>query len=212
VADDPNDLTAQARIRNAALELFAANGTKATSIRDVANKAGVSPGLVQHHFGTKAGLRKAVDEYVLNDARQTITDLPDEMNERAAEFARRMGETIRDRPAAVLYLARTASDGDKVALDTFKALVEFGVPQFEAMQKAGQIREGVDLEWAVLQMLLFNLGSMLFEPAISHALGEPMLSREGRRRRNEAALALFTRGFTKSQAPPRRAKRPAARR
>jgi AcrR family transcriptional regulator len=195
---DPQDLTAYARIRNAALELFAARGTKATTIRDVASKADVSPGLVQHHFGTKDGLRKAVDEFVLNDARQTIENLPAPLEERSAEFAKRMGAVVRDRPAAVLYLARSAADGDEVALQTFKALVEFGVPQFREMEKAGQLQEGLDLEWAVLQMLLFNLASMLFRPAIEHALGESILSDEGRQRWNQAALSLFTRGLTKS--------------
>jgi AcrR family transcriptional regulator len=195
---DPKDLTAYARIRNAALELFAARGTKATTIRDVASKADVSPGLVQHHFGTKDGLRKAVDEFVLHDARQTIENLPAPLEERSAEFAKRMGAVVRDRPAAVLYLARSAADGDEVALQTFKALVEFGVPQFRQMQERGQLHDDLDLEWAVLSMLLFNLGSMLFRPAIEHALGESILSKEGRQRSNRAALTLFTRGLTKS--------------
>jgi AcrR family transcriptional regulator len=198
VSSGDDDLTSYARIRNAALELFAARGTAATSIRDVASAAGVSPGLVQHHFGTKAGLRKAVDQFVLDDARQTITDLPKPIDERASEFASRMGAVVRDRPAAVLYLARAAGDGDEVALETFKALVEFGVPQFREMEKAGQLQPDLDLEWSVLQMLLFNLASMLFEPAISHALGESILSEHGRKRWNAAALSLFTRGLTKS--------------
>src|SRR3954469_1117005 len=197
-AAGPEALTASARVRNAALELFAARGTKATTIRDVAKAAGVSPGLVQHHFGTKAGLRKAVDEFVLNDARETITDLPLPLDERSAEFARRMGAVVRDRPAAVLYLARSAADGDEVALETFRALVEFGVPQFKEMEKAGQLHDGLDLEWAVLEMLLFNLSSMLFRPAIEHALGESIMSEKGRQRLNAAALSLFTRGLTRS--------------
>jgi TetR/AcrR family transcriptional regulator, regulator of cefoperazone and chloramphenicol sensitivity len=211
-APPPRDLTAQARIRNAALDLFASNGVKATTIRDVARRAGVSPGLVQHHFKTKDGMRKAVDEFVVQDARWTITDLPEPLDERAAEFARRMGAVVRDRPSSILYLARSASDGDEVALATFKALVEFGVPQFQHMQERGQLHEDLDLEWAVLSMLLFNLGSMLFRPAIEHALGESILSEEGRQRLNRAALTLFTRGLTKSQAPPARAKRPGRRR
>jgi AcrR family transcriptional regulator len=192
------DLTAAARIRNAALGLFAERGVKATTIRDVAREAGVSPGLVQHHFGTKENLRKAVDAYVLDDARWTITDLPEPIDERAAEFARRMGEVVRDRPQAMLYLARSASDGDPLGLDTFRALVEFGVPQLQEMARAGQVAQDLDPEWSVLQLLLFNLASMLFEPAISHALGEPMLSDEGRQRWNAAATSLFTRGLTRS--------------
>jgi TetR/AcrR family transcriptional regulator, regulator of cefoperazone and chloramphenicol sensitivity len=59
-----DDRTARARIRDAALELFAARGYAGASIREVAQAAGVSAGLVQHHFGTKAGLRAACDEHV----------------------------------------------------------------------------------------------------------------------------------------------------
>src|SRR5258707_4760564 len=53
------------RIRTAALRSFATHGASATSLRTVAETAGVSVGLVQHHFGNKAGLIKAVDDHVL---------------------------------------------------------------------------------------------------------------------------------------------------
>src|SRR3954471_14139703 len=52
------------RIRDAALKSFATYGTSATSLRTVAAAAGVSLGLVQHHFATKAGLIRAVDDHV----------------------------------------------------------------------------------------------------------------------------------------------------
>jgi AcrR family transcriptional regulator len=193
----PEDLTAYARIRNAALELFATRGSAGTTIRDVARAAGVSPGLVQHHFGTKAGLRKAVDEFVLADALATITDLPDDLDERSVEFASRMGAVVRDRPEAVLYLARAASEGSELGLEAFREIVEFGVPQFRAMERRGQLSPDLDLEWAVIQMLVFQLSTVMFEPAISHALGQSLLSEAGRRRVNAAAMRLFTRGFTR---------------
>ena len=193
----PEDLTAYARIRNAALELFATRGSAGTTIRDVARAAGVSPGLVQHHFGTKAGLRKAVDEFVLADALATITDLPDDLDERSVEFASRMGAVVRDRPEAVLYLARAASEGSELGLEAFKEIVEFGVPQFRAMEQRGQLSSDLDLEWAVIQLLVFQLSTVMFEPAISHALGQSLLSEAGRRRVNAAAMRLFTRGFTR---------------
>ena len=56
---------------------FARDGVKATSIRDVAAAAGVSPGLVQHHFATKAALREAVDERVLAIATESFRDFPE---------------------------------------------------------------------------------------------------------------------------------------
>ena len=46
------------------MALFAERGVDAVSVRDVASAAGVSPGLVVHHFGTKQALREAVDDHV----------------------------------------------------------------------------------------------------------------------------------------------------
>src|SRR3989442_8290525 len=67
-----SDLTAAARIREAALRLFAARGVSGASIRDVAKAAGVSPGLVQHHFRSKARLRRAVEESVIRRATEAF--------------------------------------------------------------------------------------------------------------------------------------------
>lgn len=50
----------QENILNAALELFAKEGFKATSTNKVARKAGVSEGLVFKHFENKAGLLEAI--------------------------------------------------------------------------------------------------------------------------------------------------------
>ena len=58
-----DDLTARALIRNAALRLFAERGSDAVTVRQIAAEAGVSAALVVHHFGSKDGLRAAVDQY-----------------------------------------------------------------------------------------------------------------------------------------------------
>ena len=60
------DLTARARIRDAAIRLFAERGIDGTTIRDIAQAAGVSPGLLRHHFGSKEALREACDHYVVD--------------------------------------------------------------------------------------------------------------------------------------------------
>ncbi|HEY5357130.1 MAG TPA: helix-turn-helix domain-containing protein [Streptosporangiaceae bacterium] len=63
--DHPSeDLTARARIREAALRHFAEEGYERATIRAIAHTAGVSPGLLRHHFGSKEELRQACDEYV----------------------------------------------------------------------------------------------------------------------------------------------------
>lgn len=59
------DITARARIVSAALELFAAGGFRATTVRAIAARAGVSAALVIHHFGGKEGLRRECDDRVI---------------------------------------------------------------------------------------------------------------------------------------------------
>src|SRR5690625_6558390 len=66
------DLTAKARIRQIALELFATNGADATSMRAISSRAGVTVGLITHHFGTKAGLIQAVEDDLLDGIQRAI--------------------------------------------------------------------------------------------------------------------------------------------
>lgn len=57
------DLNTRARIRDAAIALFGEQGF-GVGVRAIAAAAGVSPGLVNHHFGSKDGLRQACDDQV----------------------------------------------------------------------------------------------------------------------------------------------------
>lgn len=58
-----DDLTTTARIRDAAIRQFGEHGF-GTTVRAIAAEAGVSAGLVIHHFGSKDALRKACDDYI----------------------------------------------------------------------------------------------------------------------------------------------------
>ena len=70
------DLTAKARIRNAAMDLYAEYGEDHTSMRAIAAAAGVTVGLLVHHFGTKDRLRDAVDQLVVDYFAQAIAQAP----------------------------------------------------------------------------------------------------------------------------------------
>ena len=72
-ASEPSDVTARARIRDAAVRRFGADGFGAP-VRAIAADAGVSPGLVIHHFGSKEALRAACDEHVLRVLREAKTE------------------------------------------------------------------------------------------------------------------------------------------
>lgn len=55
VVTDDDDPTAAA-ILAAAVEVLAEHGYHGTSVRDIAARAGVSPGAIYHHFGSKQGV------------------------------------------------------------------------------------------------------------------------------------------------------------
>ena len=63
--------TAQ-RLRASALKLYARQGPAGTGVREIAADAGAAPGLIRHHFGSKAGLTRAVDDLVLSVITETL--------------------------------------------------------------------------------------------------------------------------------------------
>jgi len=62
----------RARLLNAALELFATRGYAATSVDAIADEAGVSAGLLYHHFDGKAAVLNAIFEQSLADVQATF--------------------------------------------------------------------------------------------------------------------------------------------
>jgi AcrR family transcriptional regulator len=191
------DLTSAARIRAAALEGFATRGVEATSIRAVAAAAGVSPGLVQHHYPSKDALRAAVHEHVLAVAAESLSDLPRDAqaSEFADEVGRRITNVFRDSPLAFRYIARGIADGDPVVLELFDALVAMtGVVADEDIRD-GRMRPDVDPIWARLHVLVYNLGVVLLEEAINRHLPDPLRTEVGLERWRQSATSMFRQGL-----------------
>ena len=90
----------RAKLLNAALELFAARGYAATSVDAIADEAGVSAGLLYHHFDSKAAVLNAIFEQSLADVQATFA-AADREARRARSLARRSCDSAaRDRAAA----------------------------------------------------------------------------------------------------------------
>jgi AcrR family transcriptional regulator len=185
------------RIRDAALEGFAREGVEATSVRNVAAAAGVSPGRVQHHFPTKAALREAVDERVLEIATESFRDFPEAGS--ASEIQRELGDRVtaivREEPNVLRYVARSVSEGEKAGLELFDAFVAIATAQWRRLDEEGMLREDADLLWVALHTVVLNLATVMFEEAIDRHLPEPYRSPEMLERWNRASSALFQRGM-----------------
>jgi TetR/AcrR family transcriptional regulator, regulator of cefoperazone and chloramphenicol sensitivity len=196
------DLTAVARIRNAALEGFARDGVAATSIRDVARAANVSAGLVQHHFKTKAALERAVNEYVVQVAieayegfeESTATSTTDELMEAMGD---RITAFFREHRSALLYVIRSAAQGERAGLNIFDAFLTLIDKQVQRLADEGTLRDDVDRLWTGLHVVVMNLGTVLLEPAINRHLPEPLRNPDQLDRWNKATTEVFRHGVVK---------------
>jgi AcrR family transcriptional regulator len=181
------------RIRAAALEGFARKGVEATSIRDVAARAGVSPGLVQHYFSSKAQLRAAVDEHVTEVARAALSVRAVD-GDVVADIAQRLTALVAEHFLALLYVARGVAERDEAAMAIFDTLMKLCRDQLSELRRRGMLRADLDLEWAALHTVLINLGTVILEPGVSRQLGRPFLTKPQVKRWKDATTALFVAG------------------
>ncbi|KWX64047.1 TetR/AcrR family transcriptional regulator [Mycobacterium sp. NAZ190054] len=135
-----DDLTAAARIRDTALDLFGREGF-GVSIRTIATAAGVSPGLVIHHFGSKDGLRRACDDFVAETVRTTKTETI-QSSDPATWFAQ-MAE-IEEYAPLMGYLVRSMQSGGDLAKAFWHTMIDNAEQYIEAGVQAGTIKPSAD--------------------------------------------------------------------
>ena len=114
------DLTAAARIRDAAIEQFGQHGF-AVGLRTIAEAAGVSAALVIHHFGSKDGLRKACDDYIAEEIRSGKSEAmrsPD-----PATWFAQMAE-IESYAPLMAYLVRSMQTGGDLAKTLWQKMID----------------------------------------------------------------------------------------
>ena len=176
------DLTARARIRDAALRLFAERGIDGASIRDIAKAAGVSGGLVRHHFGSKEGLRDACDAYALDRLmrikEQAVLD---------GQLAN-PGFLPATHPTILLlyrYLARGMVDGSKAAASMFDDMVELWLARHEPGHSQ-------DPRAYAAVLVAMQTGLLALHEHLSRALGMDILAPEGHLRMSKALIDFYS--------------------
>lgn len=203
----PEDRTARAVIRDEALRLFAAHGPEAVSLRQVAAAAGVSPGLIVHHFGSKEGLREAVDEHVLAWFEAMLGEMT---GERApdlfdASATGSLAEAIvahlpPDSPGPAYLRRLLLADGnDGAGRRLFRRLFELSQAILGALSQAGLASPGVDPQVRAAFLMANDLAVLLLREHLADVLGIDPLSRDGMTRWAGEMLAIYATGLA---APP----------
>jgi len=120
----------EARILAAARQLFADVGYDRTTIRAVANAAGVDAGLVMHYFGSK-------DELFAHAAELPADDLPQATAEQLAEaLLASLGSRLDSEPVASLAVLRSMLTNADAA-DRYRAAAEPQLSQITAAIPTG---------------------------------------------------------------------------
>jgi AcrR family transcriptional regulator len=159
------------RIRRAALKSFATHGAAGTSLRSVAADAGVSLGLVQHHFVTKAGLIKAVDDYVLSAViavvAQPVSAPP---RDSIADMGTRVTTLVQEHPDVVDYFGRALIDGSPLGMTIWDTLAAFGTTRWNMRKESGEARADIDVTWAAINSLVLALGTLILRGHIERQI------------------------------------------
>ncbi|QIP71581.1 TetR/AcrR family transcriptional regulator [Streptomyces sp. VN1] len=195
-AVEKSDLTGRARLRAAALELFAERGFEATSTRAVAAAAGVSPALVTRHFGSKDGLRAEVDRYVLERIGGELAgvDPADGLLESLGSVSARLFGAD---PVLRGYLRQVLLEDSEASAELFGRLLSGARAELErlsAVHGTSGGGGGADA-WAPFQLLCLILGPLLLERVMQPNLDDPMFAPDVLRHRSAANQRLLLHGF-----------------
>ena len=152
-----SDLTAVARIRNAALLRFARDGF-GVGLRTIAADAGVTAGLIAHHFGSKDGLRRACDAEVLRLTEEVKrsstyfggpTDLMTQMSQ------------VEEYIPATAYAMRSLMEGGELATTLMDLFVGDTVSYMSDAVKAGTVTPSHTEEARARYLLYAGFGALL---------------------------------------------------
>ena len=148
----------------AALSVFASKGFEGTTVKDLADEAGVNVSLVSYHFGGKEGLYKTcIENFGIRhvEASERILRGPSSQGDlvlRLKMFAEEMIDTFNDHPDACKIINRGMDTLDPITLESFKSVF---IRTFAALhgfiesgQRAGFVKKDLDTE--ILTQLMFG--------------------------------------------------------
>lgn len=186
-----SDLTAAARIRDAAIGVFGRLGFEAASVREIAREAGVSPALVIHHYGSKEKLREACDDYLMAEGFRIgdEVDLTDE-----PQVAAMIASYPPNHPWLV-YISRLVLDGGQAGAALWDRLEREAVRGLESSGSPIRLRDGVDPQAAAALATALGLIPLAFQSHLARSLGVATLDGHAYQRVMTTLMELLTNGI-----------------
>jgi AcrR family transcriptional regulator len=173
-------------------------------LRMIAAAAGVSLGLVQHHFRTKANLVQAVDDHVMTVLTTALADpLASAPDDPVADVADRVISLLVDHVQVVDYLCRALVDATPTGARIFDHLVVVSGGHWDQLQDQGLTKPDLDPIWITLNPLVLVLGMFILRSHLSRHLPDALTTPTQLQRWRNATEAIIADG--QLQRPPNEA-------
>jgi TetR/AcrR family transcriptional regulator, regulator of cefoperazone and chloramphenicol sensitivity len=166
-------LSARDRLIAATKRLVSIHGFE-VSVRQIAAEAGVTHGLVLHHFGGKDGLISEANQSILDQASDLMAALPvTQDDDDLAAFGQMLERFISQTPEISGYLARVMARQDDQAALLFNGVVDRIGVALARLRDAGLAHEaeGVDLEMRAMQLATMEFGLLMLAPLVAGRAG-----------------------------------------
>ncbi len=181
-----------------AMRLFADRGFDSVTVRDIASACGVSVGLINHHFGSKEGLREAVDAHFMAQFEEVLTASPTADQTTVAQLEawadQWIGQHQSDWSVTVGYFRRALLEESDWGARIFARFYEIAQTTVTRMDARGEIRPDVDRLWLPFLIIFLEMGTTLLDPYIARILGKSGFDEDLWRRRTRAYMSLIRRG------------------
>ena len=188
------DLKAKTRIRDATLALVAERGTARTTVRAIAERAGVSPALVLHHFNSKQGVLDEVSSWVL-ETLKAATREPSVVATAADAHEKRqvaLDRLLDQLPQLGGYLRQMLPEASPDGLRWFREATRITEEDLTRRERVGMARRSSDIQAESAMLVILSTAPILLRPFIEAALDIDLSSEEGRRRWRTALSELLT--------------------
>jgi len=165
----------QSKLLDISEELFAEYGYAATSIRNIADTAGVNPALVHYYFRTKRGLLVAVLDRALEPMAESFAALQEADATEAFEVASLLFGMVRRHPSMPRLIVREVllSGGEIHAyfIEHFAHRLGGALPGLlEKQKERGRLNPDLEPGAAALMLL-----SLCVFPCVARSIAEPLL-------------------------------------
>lgn len=179
-AADSADLRGQ--LLDAALACFVRRGIAATSLRDIAAEAGVTPAMLHYYFGDKAQLQRAVETEkllpVIAELRASLMQAGDDVTALVAGFVHSVVGIVARHPwLPTLWVREVLSEGgalrDMLLQQEGPLLPRMMAKRFAQAQRRGALNPDLDP-----RLLMVSLVGLTFFPLASASIWRSLFGAE----------------------------------